>query len=150
MKPARSLIELMVVVWWAAGCGGLASPSPTAALTGGGTMAVFLDRETGFTTFDVHDAQDEVVRFTDAGELLWTANGTRLPGYIADGQVVTADRICAGCYFLVRFGTRNGERRAYLTWAGSEHGDAGPTLLDLELQGDRLAVNSTEMPIPHD
>ena len=149
MKFARSVAALIGVFSWNTACGGFAASAPTAPSAGTATLAVFLDRETGFTTSDVHDAQDQVVRFTDAGELLWAADGTRLTGFLADGEVVTADRVCAGCYFLVRFGTRNGERRAYLTWAGVEHGEQGPTLLDLEITGDTLAVNATDLTIPH-
>ena len=149
MKIARCVVTMALVLSGAAGCSRMAGPSP-AAVDESGThgFAVFLDRETGFRTSDVRDAQDQIVRFNDAGELVWLASGARFPGYIADGQVVTAERICAGCYFFVRFGSRSGEPRAYLTWAGSKPDGQAHTVLDVEVVGDELAVTSTDLEIP--
>jgi hypothetical protein len=144
---AREVVTLVGFAWALAGCGGPTSPSPA-----GGTerLAVFLDRETGYTTSDVHDAQDQIVRFTDTGDLIWSAGGQRFPGYIADGQVVTAERVCAGCYFLVRFGSRGGEPRAYLTFAGADANGQTPTVLDVEVAEGQLAVSATRVTVPRD
>jgi hypothetical protein len=150
MKIARCVIAMALVLSGAAGCGGMAAPSRVLDESGTHGFAVFLDRETGFRTSDVRDAQDQIVRFNDAGELVWTASGARFPGYLADGHVVTAERICAGCYFFVRFGSRGGEPRAYLTWAGSRPDGQPPTLLDVEVVGSELAVRSTDIEIPRD
>jgi hypothetical protein len=128
-----------------AACSGPTAPSRAAEAE---QLTVFLDRETGFTTSDVRDAQDQIVRFNGRGELIWAAAGTRFPGYIADGQVITADRVCVGCYFFVRFGSRGGERRAFLTWAGADANGNAPMLLDLEVVGGRLAVTTTREPVP--
>jgi hypothetical protein len=148
MTIARGVITVALVLSGAAGCRGMAAPSRVADASDTHGFAVFLDRETGFRTSDVRDAQDQIVRFNDAGELVWIATGARFPGYLADGQVVTAERICAGCYFFVRFGSRGGEPRAYLTWAGSKPDGQPPTVLDVEVVGVELAVSSTDIEIP--
>ena len=36
---------------------------------------------TGFATSDLRDAQDQIVQLNSANELIWAADGTRLPGY---------------------------------------------------------------------
>jgi hypothetical protein len=40
-------------------------------------LAVFTDSATAFSTSDVHDAQEQIVRFNTADELVWVANETR-------------------------------------------------------------------------
>ena len=134
-----------------AGCG-IASPSPVpqagAPAADGVVLAVLVDRTTGFSTSDVRDADEQILRFNSKGELIWVDGEIRFPGYIADDRVITADRVCDACYFFVRFGTRDGEPRAYLTWAG-EDTDAHPaTLLDVEVVAGRLVVESTALRVP--
>ena len=41
-------------------------------------LAVFLDRETGFSTNDVYDAQDQACGSTRNGDLIWAATGRAL------------------------------------------------------------------------
>lgn len=65
-------------------------------------------------------------------------------------RTITADRICAGCYFLVRFGTRNGHEQAYLTWAGETSDTHPATLLDVEAVDGRLVVLDTDVTVPTD
>jgi hypothetical protein len=146
-NSARGVVTVFGLAWTLAGCGGPTSPSRVA---GTERLAVFLDRESGYTTTDVHDAQDQIVRFTDTGELIWSAGGQRFPGYIADGQVVTAERVCGGCYFLVRFGSRGGTPRAYLTFAGADANGQTPTVLDVEVAEGQLAVSATLVTVPRD
>jgi hypothetical protein len=142
---APGVVTLFALACGLPACGGPTAPTRAAEEV---QLAVFLDRETGYTTSDVRDAQEQIVRFNDRGDLIW--GETRFPGYIADGQVVTADRICAGCYFFVRFGSRGGERRAYLTWAGADANGGTPTLLDVDVVNGRLAVTTTGEPLPFD
>ena len=131
------------------GCGSSFTPAPTPV--GGSTeLAVFLDRDTGFSTNDVYDAQDQAMRFNGSGDLVWTATGQRFSGFIADGHVITADRICAGCYFLVRFGRTNGEPRAYLTWAAEPSPEHPAAVLDVEIVGTHLSVTESQRLIPYD
>jgi hypothetical protein len=57
--------------------------SPTAvAATDAGTLVVFREPATGFSTTDVHDAHDRIVQFTTRGDLVWTPDGTHIPGYL--------------------------------------------------------------------
>jgi len=88
------------------------------------------------------------MQFNTAGELVWTPDGTRFPGYIADGRVITATNICAGCFFFVRFGTHDGERRAYLTWSAAVTADRPATLLDVTVAGGVLSVHDTDIVVP--
>jgi hypothetical protein len=64
----------------------------------------------------------------------------------------TAGSVCPSCFFLIRFGTRDGERRAYLTWPDFErHGRAdhpAPTILDIEVEGGRVVVTDTSVRVP--
>jgi hypothetical protein len=134
-----------------AGCGGGptapsvsasgALPDPTAPRE----FALFVDRDTGVATTDVRDAHEQIVRFSTDGQLIWMSSGARFDGFLADGQVVTAGPVCADCYFLVRFATRGGQRRAYLTWAGDPGPDRPTTILDLDVVGDRLLVEDTDV-----
>jgi hypothetical protein len=155
-------IFLLVLAQGLAGCGGARSswapsapsvvpqlapppaPQPTPI-----QLAVFTDPASGFSTSDVRDIQEQIVRFNTANELIWTADGTRLPEYLVDGNFIAfhhrADR-----FFQVRFGLRDGERRAYLTWT-DDVGHFGPhaaTILDLEVVGGQLVITGTNVPVP--
>jgi hypothetical protein len=131
------------------GCGSsvVTAPTPLASST---ELAVFLDRETGFSTNDVYDAQDQTMRFNATGDLVWAATGERFGGFIADGHVITADRICAGCYFLVQFGRSKGEERAYLTWAAEPSAEHAAAVLDVEIVGTHLSVTASDRLVPYD
>jgi hypothetical protein len=112
---------------------------------------VFTDRASGFSTPDVRDVQEHVLQFSNANELIWTADGTRLPGYRAgwydygDTREYSIEgKICPqGCSFVVRFGTKDGERRAYLT-VDYTHDNPG-TLVDVEVAGGNLVVTQTSV-----
>jgi hypothetical protein len=107
-------------------------------------LLVFKDPVTGFSTSDLHDAQDEVVRFNTAGDLLWS-DGTRFPGYAFDGAGIKAVELCS-CWIEIRFGSRNGVRRAYLTGAYPHEGNPG-TVLDLQFTQGNLISNTSHMPV---
>jgi hypothetical protein len=91
----------------------------------------------------VRDAQDQIVRFTSAGELIWTADDTRFPGYPRVQPLsIDAGRVCQ-CWLEVRFGTQDGERRAYLT---ADYGHDNPgSIVDLEVVGGALMVSRTDV-----
>jgi hypothetical protein len=100
----------------------------------------FTDPGSGFSTPDVRDAQEEIVHFNTAGELVWVADGRTLPGYRVRGNTIPADTACA-CSLVVRFGISHGERRAYFT---ADYGHDNPgTVVDLEISGDALVVSRT-------
>ena len=102
---------------------------------------VFKDPASTFTTSDVRDQQDQIVRFNTADELIWAADDTRFPGYRVIGNYVRFDS-----YFEVVFITKNGERRAYLTVHG--HGPEFPnTVCDIDVAGGRLVIRETTVPL---
>jgi hypothetical protein len=111
---------------------------------------VFVDDDTGFQTSDLRDAQNQVIQVNHSNELLWTADGTRLPNYrvssfkFGNGRryYFVEGKICeAGCAFEVRFGNDNGERRAYLT---VDYGHDNPgTVVDVEVINGVLQVAQT-------
>ena len=121
------------------------APSPAAQ-----TLVVFIDDGSDFRTSDLRDAQDQIVQVNSSGELIWTVDGTRLPGYRVNSHTFTDGRrhyfiegkICAtGCAFEVRFGTADGERRAYLT---VDYGHDNPgTVVDVEVIDAALQVTPT-------
>ena len=108
------------------------------------TLKVFVDPRSGFSTPDVRDADDQVVQFSTANELIWS-DGTRLPGYSAQANSIPAERSCA-CWLVVRFGSKNGERRAYMT-ADYIHDNPG-TLVDLDIVDGGLVVKRTSVYAP--
>jgi hypothetical protein len=147
----RTIVPLLAFTLAMAACGGPTSPSPAAAgsvSTSATALMVFTDRASGFSTSDVRDAHEQIVQFTTAGEMIWTAGDARFAGFLADDGVVTAEGVCAGCSFLVRFGSRDGERRAYLTWSGDPAPDRPVTILDVDVVGGRLVVADSGLALP--
>jgi len=122
--------------------------APSTVPQSNGALAVFRDPLTGLSTSNVRDAEDHIVQFTTAGELVWTADGTRLLGHSVEGpgyqssSNVAAEPSCQ-CWLVVRFGASNGERRAYLT-ADYIHFNPG-TVVALEIAGGALIVSRTNV-----
>ena len=105
----------------------------------------------GFSTPDARDSDDQIVQIASSGYLIWTSDGTRLPGYgvfthVGQGAPWSfiEGTLCAeGCSLEVRFGMKNGERRAYLT---ADYGHDNPgTMVDLELVNGALRVSRTNL-----
>ena len=119
----------------------VSQPKPSA-------LVVYKDPLTGLSTSDVRDAQDHIVQFTTAGELVWTADGTHLPGHFAEGPGYLSSSNLPGepscqCWPVVRFGASNGERRAYLT---ADYIHFNPrTLVALEIAGGALIISRTDV-----
>ena len=162
-KTALTVVALVGLVQGLAGCD--SRPSPTAPSTMSGPPAqisfatvtpappvrssngfiTFKDPYSGFTTSDLHDARERIVRISVGGELIWIADGTRLAGYFPWGNSIPAHAACA-CDLIVRFGTRGTERRAYLT---ADYGHDNPgTMVNLGVSADALIVARTDMFIP--
>ena len=100
-------------------------------------LAVFSE-PSGFMTSDVRDVQGQIVRFDTANNaLIWAADGRSFSGYPVSGDFIGADRT-----FQVRFGTENGERRAYFT-------ETGPaTICDINVVNGQLTILPTNVPVP--
>lgn len=146
----RTLAFALVLLIVCAGCGGpesspffspVAPPAPPAT-----TLVEFTDTATGATTTDVRDAQEQIVRFNTAGELIWTVNDVKFADYpidMSDGYAVGDGR------FEVLFGSQRGERRAYLTHSMSyHHYDPPPIVVDLEVVDGQLIVSDERPPVP--
>lgn len=103
-------------------------------------LATFVDPDTGFSTQSVFDVDREVIHFhITLGAMVWGADGAPVSGWTTSG---TELRWNGGSGFRVRFGTEEGERRAYFT-------EAGPgTICDLDIRGpEQLSIRpSNETP----
>lgn len=128
-------------------CSGASSGSPLPTSPTSPVMPDFLsfsEKGTGFTTTDLHDVDEQIVRLGRNGELVWVADGVRLPGYVVRNALTIEGKICSqGCSFVVRFGSLNGERRAYLT---VDYGHDNPgTLVDVAVTDGTLMVTQTNV-----
>ena len=151
----RTPILLLALLPALTACGESSSVAPSqpppVQVPAAPTLFEFIDDATGFKTFDLRDAQNQIVQVNSNRELIWTVDGTRLPGYRATSHAFNDGRryhfiegkICeAGCAFEVRFGTEEGERRAYLT---VDYGHENPgTVVDVEVIGGALQVTQTD------
>ena len=156
MGAKRSIVGVIVLVLIQAlvGCDASRLPSAPAALSPllqpspvpPPQVIVFTDRDSGISTSDARDVDGQIVQFNTANELIWIASGTRLPGYRPDGLSITAAAVCEHCSFEVRFGTANGERRAYLTM--NYHHDNPGTVIDLEVVDGKLVATRTNRYVP--
>jgi hypothetical protein len=146
-------IVLLLLAHGVAGCGGSgfssvpSAPSPVlqpAPIE----LVVFTDPASGFSTSDVRDVQEQIVRFNTAAELIWTIDGTRFPGHPVNGNLITYDRT-RFFYFQVRFGIKDGERRAYLSWYDDLNHYYPGTIVDIGVDGDgHVVVTETNVPVP--
>ena len=144
MNIRSAAVTLLILIEGMAGCGGSASaptPQPTPTTTpppGPVQLAVFSDPDSSFMTSDVRDVQRQIVRFDVASNsLIWVGDGRSFSGYPASGLFIGADRS-----FQVRFGTEDGERRAYFTEAAAE------TICDIEIVGGQLVITGTNVKVP--
>ena len=97
-----------------------------------------MDPSSTFSTSDVRDVQDHIVRFNTAGNsLIWAADGRSFAGYPVDGNFIRSDR-----FFQVRFGTKDGQRRAYFTETVAE------TICDIEIVNGQLILSATNTKVP--
>src|SRR5918993_1502142 len=133
-----SLSVLFVLIAASAGCGGSGSdartpvtPTPPAEVR----LAVFMDSSSGFSTSDVRDVNDEIVRFdTASNTLIWAADGRTFTGYPVSGDDIGN--------FRVRFGTKNGQRAAYFTERSN------PNICDLQVLNGQLVISATDVTVP--
>ncbi len=101
-------------------------------------FAVFRDPTSSFSTTDVRDIDDEIVRFIPRDStMLWTPTNLLFDNWPVSGNFLGPNRA-----FEVRFGTVSGQRRAYFT-------EVGPgTLCDLEVSGNTLQLSPTTIHPP--
>jgi len=110
---------------------------------------VFTEVETGFSTIELRDADEQILKLDQTGYLVWQ-DGSEFPGYAVtigffQEIFIDAGQLC-GCALDIRFGSVNGDRRAYLT---GEYGHFNPgTVLDLEVVGGVLVAKQTGQYVP--
>ena len=104
----------------------------------------FTDPASAFVTGEVHDADREVVHFDPAlGAMIGSASGDRVSGWTTNSLDLSWSR--SGVAFRVRFGTEQGERRAYFTET------ATGTICNLNISGpDLLSISGTDEPPPNE
>lgn len=115
------------------GCGGSSTTGPDPA-----RLVLFQDPDSAFSTSDVRDAQEQIVRFDSVDEtLIWTPTGAAFPGWHTSGNFLDASH-----RFQVRFGTKDGTRRAYFTETLAD------TICDIQVNNGQLIILPTDVPIP--
>ena len=145
MKKSTAFL-LLALIQGLAGCGGSGStpttptpmtpPPPTAPAQV--QLVVFTDTGATFSTSDVRDVHDQIVRFDmTSNSLIWAADGRSFTGYPVSGNFIGADKS-----FQVRFGTKDGERRAYFTET------VATTVCDIEIVGGQLVILPTSVTVP--
>ena len=142
---------VIVIAQGLAGCDGSSSPptapsSPSATPPAAPGLVAFFDPASRFSTSDLRDAEEEIMQFSTAGELVFPATNTRLAGFrrLAGPEQGIEGDICGRlCAFVVRFGIKDGEQRAYLT---IDYGHDNPgTLVDVEVANGALVVTQTDL-----
>lgn len=140
------LIVAFALMSWLQACGSNSpsgpqpTPTPTPTPSPGVPvqLATFTDSSTGVSTSDVRDVQEQIVRFDVANNaLIWAVDGRSFSGYPVDGNFIRSDR-----HFQVRFGSRDGQRRAYFTET------ATGTICDVEVVGSALVISPTNVTVP--
>jgi len=134
MRTRSSFFLLfLVLVHGAGGCGSSPSGPDQAS-----RLVQFRDPASDFSTTDVRDVQEQIVRFDAADRtLIWAASGARFGGWDPSGNFLDRDR-----RFQVRFGTRDGQRRAYFTETASA------TICDIEVVAGQLVISPTNVTVP--
>jgi len=102
------------------------------------SLALFSDPESDFQTTDVHDIDEEIVRFdVTTNSIVWALDDIQEGGYPVEGNLIGANGA-----FEVRFGTIDGGRRAYFT-------EVGPaTICDIRAADGRISIFPTSTTVP--
>jgi hypothetical protein len=143
---------IVIVIVAQAGCDGShSSPiSPSSASpgnpSGAQNLVAFFDPASSFSTSDLRDAEEEIMQFTTAGELVFPATNIRLSEFRRSSgpeQGIEGNICRPSCAFVVRFGIKDGEHRAYLT---VDYGHDNPgTLVDVEVANGILVVTQSDL-----
>src|SRR5262245_43036329 len=131
----RTWVFPLLMLCVATGCGGSSTaPEPVDRLV------IFQDPDSAFSTTDVHDAQEQVVQFNSANDtLIWTATGAAFAGWDTNGSFLDASR-----QFMVRFGSKRGQRLAYFTERRPPD-----TICDIQVTpAGQLVIVPTDVPVP--
>jgi len=103
-------------------------------------FAVFDDPDSDFSTTDVRDVDDEVIRFdTVTQAIVYVADGT---SYQHGSWSVDGVFLGRGAFFQVRFGSVGGDPRAYFTET------ATAAICDFLIQNGEFFIFLTNTPVP--
>lgn len=98
-------------------------------------FAVFADPDSDYAATDVHDIDEEVVRFDPLTQsVIWVADGRSFDSGVWS---VNGNLLTDGGSFQVRFGTKDGQRRAYFTET------APGTVCNLVVSGENFLIYPT-------
>lgn len=101
------------------------------------TLASFMD-PMGGSTNQVRDSEGDIVSFTTDGRLVWLPTMATFNGFPVSGNFIGPTQ-----GFEIRFGTENGQRRAYFT-------ERGPgTICDIDIVNGMLNVSPTSLTVPN-
>jgi len=116
---------------------------------GGGNnpdLATFTDPQTGQTTQAVRDSDEDVLQFNIVNDtLISVGDGKSLPGYVVTDETINSSTDAKT--YHVRFGDKQGVRRAYLT-EGSD--DDTATVVNVHVVNDVLETKTTILLVPKD
>ena len=100
-------------------------------------MAVFDDPDSDFSTIEVHDVDRQVFYFdAEAQAMVRADTGDGASGWMNDGNDLASRGVFGR--FMIRFGTEEGQRRAYFTEVDP------PTICNLELNApEQLQIYAT-------
>ena len=145
--PERSKLKQTLLVYTSSallcgvtiGCVGPTGTTPDPD-TVDSTLVVFLDPDSEFSTTDVRDVDEQIVRFNGAAmTMVWVEDNSAFSGWEAEGNFLGTSQS-----FQVRFGTKDGERRAYFTET------ATATVCDIEGAGGTLSIVRTSVAVPQE
>ncbi len=101
-------------------------------------VAVFSDPDSDYSTTDVREVDEQIVRFdTVARTMIWAETDVAFEGWDVNGNFLNTARS-----FQVRFGMVDGEQRAYFTETTTG------TICDLEVPSGSLSIRATNTPVP--
>lgn len=105
-------------------------------------LVAFFDPDSEFSTTDVRDVDEEIVRFDGAAKaIIWVADDLVFDEGVWE---IDGNFLRVGRPFQVRFGTIDGERRAYFT-------ETGPaTICDISVEQGRLRIAATSVLVPQE
>jgi hypothetical protein len=102
-------------------------------------FVTFQDPDSDFSTMDVRDVEGDIVRFDAAAQqLVWVADELAFDGWDINGTAL------ADGFFTVRFGTEDGQRRAYFTETDP------PTICNIVVTDGALSIFPTEVTVPQE
>ena len=103
---------------------------------------VFTDPKTGYQTTDLYDVNGDIVQIDTRNQsMVWEQNET---SYFEGRYTVTDDVFLrSDRFFQVRFGTENGERKAFFTET------AARTICNIRLLDGNLRISATGVRVPN-